>query len=383
MSSHKENNKNDLHDKCKQVVVFHNHLYAFFDSLIKSFPEFKRDIAKCLKHYKESDRYIYITKTLKLMEPHVKKFSQYDEGIFSNDYCKDALKLVPGLDVKKIFHLINDSAGYDKKEIMETKKNIFNHLQSIYISGQLAVNQINKFNTAMDKQKTMLMDMLKNLNLDATLREKVEKLAADEKATESVAGSGFDINKLGELLGEDNFIFQLAKDVANEINLGNEDLSNPVDAINILFSNNGQRLQELIVTVGEKIEQKVRSGEIDQAKLYEHAQNMKEKLHSVVGNIPGMQGFTDPVEMTKMFAESFSELNDEEQIRFKDAKDLIDNNPDMKSWTDEQKTKFDEYAKFIFARKTACVMPQQQTHDETQDETDADVTDQDKSGEVL
>lgn len=347
--------KNEMHDKCKQVVVFHNHLVKFFKSLSTTCPEFKREIAKCVRYYNECDRYEYIGKTLKLMEPHIKRVSQYDEGIFSNDYQKGSLKLVPGLDLKKIFHFINDSDEFDKDDAAATKKAIFNHLQSIYISGELAVGQIDKFNKAMDKQKTMLMDMLKNLNLEAALKDKIEKLAADEKEAEGKGG--FDLsqlNKLGDLFGEDNFIFQLAKDVAEEINLGNEDLSSPVDAINLLFANKGQRLQELIVTVGEKIEQKVRSGEIDQAKLYEHAKNMKEKIQGIVGNIPELKGLSDPSQMTKMFADGFSELSAEDQAKFADIKALLDvESPDMTKWTEEQRTKFEEYTKLVFSRRAS------------------------------
>lgn len=326
-----------LHDKCKQVVLFHNHLVKFFKALTETCPEFKRDIAKCIKYYQQTERSVYINKTHQLMEPHIQKISEYDEGIFSNDYQSGSLKLIPGLDFKKIFAAINDDddENFTEDDRNQTKKSIFNHLQSIYISTELSLAQIQKFDKAMGQQKEMLLSMLKNLHLDENLKEKIEKITEEENA-QAAAGGGFDLSqldKLGELLGEDNFIVQLAKDVANEINLGTEgeEGNAPVDAISRLFANNGQKLQELLVSVGDKIEQRIKNGDITQEQLLGQAQEMKDRVGSFMGKIPGLDGIM----------KNLPTMNGSQMLG--SLPELLAKNPE--TWTDEERQTVEKFVK--------------------------------------
>lgn len=332
-----------MHDKCKQVIAFHNHIIRFFKNLIEVCPEFKRQITKCMKYYNNNDRMDYVIKVLDHMKPHIEKISQYDEGIFSNDYCKEQLKLLPGLDFKQIFNVINNE--FEPEECKQTKKSIFNHLQSIYITAELANTQISAFNSAMNKQKQMLMDMLHNLNLDANIKERIEKLAAEEKEANANEGmfSPEQLSKLTEMFGEDNYIIKIAKDVAEELNLGNTDFSSPVEAISLLCANNGQKLQELIVSIGEKLEQRVNSGEIDQNKLVQHATQMSDKFKEL---IPDMANMADIAGSNK-----FEELTEEEQERFRPMKELLSTTCDISTLTEEQKALFKDYAEAIFKKK--------------------------------
>lgn len=346
-----------VHDKCKQVIAFHNHVVKFFKSLTDACPEFKHNIAKCAKYYRGAERSKYITKTISLMSPHISRIAQYDEGIFSNDYHHGSMKLLPGLDMKEIFTFINESPDFSRSESAEIKKTIFNHLQSIYVTAQLADGQINKFNTAMNKQKQMLIDMLKNLNLDTTLKERVDQISAEDTrkeaensilnqlmkgmgmATSTGGAGGLNLEKLGELFGEDNFIFQIAKDIADSINMdgdGDSGLNGPVDAINSLFANNGQKLQELIVMISEKIEQKIKNGEIDQDKFMADAHKMRENVEELVGG--GAEGG-----MNSMFKRNYDELSSELQTKYSDIPGILSRK--MSTWTAEEKELFDQFLK--------------------------------------
>ena len=337
--------KSQMHDKCKQVVLYNNHLLKFYKDLKTLCPDFSRDIAKSAKHYKGMDRMNHIKLVLSRLEPHIKSISQYDEAIFSNDYCKEPMRLIPGIDFKKVMKFINDSEDLDQELAAKTKKSIFNHLQSIYISADLASSQINQFNTAMSKQKDMLLNMLKNVNLDERLKERVERITKDEEEAAGSGGGGSDseelLKKLGEALGEDNFIFTLAKDIAEEINLGNDEFDSPVDAISVLLANNGQKLQELIVSITEKIEERV-EGEITPEQLQEQARNMKERLGEVMGDIPELSGLKNPMDITKLFSEQYEKLDKKTQEKYTDIKELLAR--DMKSWSDDEKKRFDEFS---------------------------------------
>ena len=186
--------------ECKDVSVFDKNINTFFKNIIQNFPEYKHIISKSYKYYLNSDKTEYIDKIITVFEPHIEKISQYDEGIFSNDYSKLPMKLLPGLDFKLIFDFINNNIGdkennYSIEVANKTKKAIFNYLQSIYLSAKLANNKINDFNKILDNQKTFFKNMYKNLNLDESLKEKIKELEQKEEEENS---SGF-FEKIKEL----------------------------------------------------------------------------------------------------------------------------------------------------------------------------------------
>ena len=109
------------------------------------------------------------------------------------------------------------------------------------------------------------MDMIKNL------AENQEK-----------SNSAIDENIL-----ENGLIGSLAKELAEDINLDdlNLNISNDADNINDVFSNllsgdNPMNFMNLIQNVGQKIQSKMESSNIDQGKLMEEAQNMMGMLGS-------------------------------------------------------------------------------------------------------
>lgn len=361
-----DSKQDNMHDKCKQVVAFHNHLTKFLLSIRETCPELKRDVAKCVKYYKKQLRAKYIRKTHGLMEPHIKLISEYDEMVFNETVNKGPVYLIPGLDFKKLFTILNEDEDTDEKELLETKRVIFNHLQAIYLASELSLAQIDQFDGAIKKQKKFLMDMLGNLKLDDTLKEKMEKLAEEEKEAEGSGNPMEALEKLGDLFGEDNFIFQLVKEVATEVNLDEGgDTDSPVDAINKLFENNGQKLQELIVTIGDKLEQKVKSGEITQEQLEKSAKQMKGKLEGLVGNIPGLSDMTNPEAIKDKFKTTYESMSAEDQEKYKLEYGLLDK--DMKTWSESEKQKFDEFAKYAFTQQISATVAANSNTEDTAD----------------
>jgi hypothetical protein len=349
--------ENNMHDKCKNVVAFHNNLSIFLKSLKGVLPEYIGTIRECIKHYKSIPRSEYLEECEALLKPHIEYISQYDDGIFTDDYAVGPRFLLPKMDFREIWTLLEgDDFQADVEFQAKTKKAIFNHIQTIYVSIQMALNQINVFNKNIEKQKTFLMDMMENLQMDEKIKERIEEMKKEEAADEAKSGSGasaFGLGKLTEMFGEDNFVYQLAKDVAEELDMGTEDIENPVEAITQLFANNGKKLQELIVTVGDKIEQKVQSGEIDKEKLVQDAKAMKDKLEGFMGKIPGLEDMMKNNGMVKQFTDMYQELDDEEQAKYNYIPDLLEQN--LMEWTDEQKVQFDEYAKYVMDKQEAPV----------------------------
>ena len=338
--------KNKIHDNCKHVISFCNNLERFLKTLNKTFPEHSRNIKKSWKYFKQTPREKYIIMTVKSMENHIKHISEYDEGIFSEDYKKGKLCLLVGLDFKLIWKVLESDnfGGEDARET--TKKHIFNHLQAIYVIAELACNQVSEFNNSMKKQKQFLIDMLKNINMDEALKERIEKLANEENE-----GNGGGLNmegmeKLSEIFGGDGFISKLAKDITEELNLGGDGCDNPVEAITELFANDGEKLQELIVKIGDKIEEKISKGEITQEQLTQEAEQMKEKMSGVMGPLDGLS--TDPKEY---YHKEYSNLSDEEQAKYSGLEEIIDR--DQETWSDQDKELYNNFYQQTMSKNTS------------------------------
>jgi hypothetical protein len=276
------------------------------------------------------------------MDAHAKYISEYDEGIFTDDYQPGArereLFLLPELDFRKVWDLLSTADGFDDALRSSTKKSIFNHLQTIYISASMALDQIGAFNKNMEKQKALLLNMIENLKLG----DEVKKRMAEMKQTEDAAsaksassgipglssllsglggatGGGIDITSM--FGGEDNFVFQLAKDIVGELDMGNDEIDSPMDSIMSLFANDGKKMQELIVKVGDKLEQKIASGEVDKDRLFKDAKAMKDKLAAVapgLGDMINDSGFTAPLKA------HYESLSDEDKQAYADIPNILE-----------------------------------------------------------
>tara|TARA_B100000674_G_C37939242_1_gene961790 strand:- start:588 stop:1679 length:1092 start_codon:yes stop_codon:yes gene_type:complete len=86
--------------------------------------------------------------------------------------------------------------------------------------------------------------------------------------------------KLGKLANE------IAEETASELDINLEDASDIGDIFQRLFKNPG-KLINMVKKVGNKIEEKIKSGEIKESELMEEAQEMMKKMN----NMPGMKNF--------------------------------------------------------------------------------------------
>jgi hypothetical protein len=280
---------NNFYDNCKQIADFELTLNIFFTNLSKKLPEFDHDIKKALKHFNKSDKTEYITKLIKNMEPHIDYIAKYDEGIFSTDYSKDIIKLIPGLNIKDIFLFINDNTGDNENQFsaeacLKTKKTIFTYLQSIYLSGQMALNKINDFNNIINKQKDLLFNMFKNLNLDETIKTKLENLEDDEETTSGIFDkikelfeSGVLKDIFGDLINEFKPLMNIAQDIFKELN---EDKVAPEN----ISKNIGDKVKKVMKSFIIKIKEKLVSGEISKDIIIEKVKNSLKKLKTIFPN---------------------------------------------------------------------------------------------------
>jgi hypothetical protein len=92
--------------------------------------------------------------------------------------------------------------------------------------------------------------------------------------------SGLMDGKLGKLAND------IAEETAKELDLDLENTSDISDIFQRLFKNPG-KLINMVKKVGNKIEQKIKSGEIKESELMEEAQEMMKKMNTM----PGMNNF--------------------------------------------------------------------------------------------
>ena len=98
--------ENTMHDKCKNVVAFHNNLSKFFKSLKGVLPEYVETIRESIKYYKSISRSSYLEECEALLKPHIEHISQYDDGIFTDDYKEGPRYLLPQMDFREIWGLL-------------------------------------------------------------------------------------------------------------------------------------------------------------------------------------------------------------------------------------------------------------------------------------
>ncbi len=324
-----------VYDKCKQVIVFHNHLLKFFKSLKETLPDTVVLLSKAVLYYKCHSRYDYIVQLLNNFEKHLECINSYSEIIFSESYS-DVLILIPDLDLRVIWSILEqaDTNVYDIKSI---KKTIFNHLQALYITGQLAMDQINKMNNSFKKQKDILLDMFKNLNIDEKIKSRVDELRKEEEEAEKT-GSNLDptemIKNLQDLIGEDNLLTKLAQELTDEINLNDIISDDPKEVITKLFADNGKKLQELIMTVADKIDQKIKNKEISKEQLQQESSKLYGKFNKFT-NMPGIKEIMKSINPTTKFQEMYNSLPIElQQGEFAGIPDILKKN--MNEYTDDE-----------------------------------------------
>jgi hypothetical protein len=330
-----------MHDKCKQVILFHNNLCNFFKALKGVLPECSVLLKPTIAKYKRVARVEYITELKSLMEPHIQYISEYDGGIFTDDYKQGGFQLLPELNFKQVWDLL-ESSDFDDELRSSTKTKIFNHLQTLYISASMGLEQIGAFNKNMEKQKSLLMNMIENLKIGDEVKKRMEEMKQTEDAAAAKGGSfpglgslpglggllggagaaGMpDFDKISELFGEDNFVFQLAKDIVGELDMGTDEFEGPMESIMSLFANDGKKIQDLIVKVGDRLERKIASGEIDKERLFKDAQQMKDKLSSVA---PGLSEMMNVSSFDVPIKQHYESLSEEDKQKYADIPGILE-----------------------------------------------------------
>ena len=283
---------------------FYQYYKSFLQDIMISFPEYKDSIienhASLLRvNYPSSEKKRgkcdrWRRTVFKFMVDNGTLISDKDPKIFLLPECKTCLGR--NIDFEKIW---NSSISQTSRE------QLWNYLQTFYM---LAVGEsTNKdIGTLFKNFESVLgdtenKDMMENLkNITENMMKTMEK-DNDELTPEAVDEAKGQANKLKDEFDgifSNSMIGDLANDIAKDINIESliNENSSPQDLIGSLFGGGGDgpNLMGIVESIGKSINQKVESGELDEMKLMNEAQNLMGNLQ----NNPFFSGLTKGLQST-------------------------------------------------------------------------------------
>ena len=243
------------------IEYFNSTLKLFVLNVIKIYPEYKDGLTEYYKDLLESESNNddkYVKRFMRKFGEFKSEISKKDDGVFSETIC-----FLKNVDFKDIWENENTT--------LEIKNTIWKYLQTLLVIGETIISDSDKIKSLVDNlQKTRsgeeveedmteenkaMLDMLKNLSENSK-------------------------NKIDENMLTDGLIGNLAKELAEDINMDDLNLDigedeNVGDIFSkIMSGDNPMKFMNLIQNVGSKIQSKLEDGNIDQSKLLSEATNM-------------------------------------------------------------------------------------------------------------
>tara|TARA_B110000285_G_scaffold196831_1_gene228043 strand:- start:8 stop:907 length:900 start_codon:yes stop_codon:yes gene_type:complete len=261
------------------IEKFNFYLKTFLQELITIFPENKDSFTQNYSLVLETDNVNsdeYVKEYMLGVSPYHSDISQKNNKLFLGD---NELKFLRDTDFRNLWTKdLSDS----------TRENIWKYLQTLYVLGKKIVPEDDDVNQMLNELNALNNDEQTKSNIENHQKEMMDMIENISKITEKEQEKG---DKPGvQQLFNNGIISDIAKELTNELDLDKLDLGNPQN-MNEAFSNimggaGGNNFFDLISKVGEKIQSKVESGQINQTDLISEAQKM-------------MGGLQNPEQMAK------------------------------------------------------------------------------------
>lgn len=244
---------------------FNVFLKGFVENIIECFPEYKAVLedyySDLLQNNTSDDKYVkrFMKKTLEFKDLITKR----DESLFEND-----IYLLKNVNFKDV---------WNREDIGENNKTkIWDHIQHLYLLGSAMVG---------DSQKVKdFVESVQNEDEDNDQIPDQNELMDIFKSIQDNKNSEIKESDIPESIFSEGLIGNLAKELAEDINVNDLDLGIPEDGnVNDLFSNimsgdNPSKFMNLLTSVGKKIQDKVSEGDLDESKLVNEANTLMESL---------------------------------------------------------------------------------------------------------
>tara|TARA_B110000211_G_scaffold235008_1_gene308368 strand:+ start:8982 stop:10079 length:1098 start_codon:yes stop_codon:yes gene_type:complete len=262
---------------------FNENLIQLLDNIVSVFPDAEEGIRK---HYVSiGDGDVYLLEFFNNCRTLGNDISNKDEIVFSEEHT-----ILEGIDFNKIWN----------SDILtsEHRENIWKYLHTLYIFAYEYVKKVDlkkvlKGLKNISSDETNLdLDTQNLINIVNNLTKKIDDSGV-EPVSDDTTGSSFPF-VAPELFN--GTIGSLAKEIAESIDPSKINLDDPAALLRDLVSGNFNEdddstgLTNLVKNITVKIQDKLSSGELDQAALFADAQNMMKSLGSMGGAGAGGAG---------------------------------------------------------------------------------------------
>lgn len=250
------------------IEKFNFYLKSFINELVTVYPEYKESLEneyKILFSQEKTNTDEFVKEYMSITKDHNSSIAKKDDSIFK------------GLNEINILRNIDFRDLWSKDINTNTRESIWKYLQTLIVIGRKVIgddDEINdllkKFNESggetlgesFQRETDEMMNMLKNMT-DIT------------QDPDNTPNSEED-NDMKNLF-EGGIISDIAKELTGELDLENMDIGEPKnmnEAFNNIMGGGNNNFFNLINKVGEKIQNKVQSGEINQNDLMNEATKM-------------------------------------------------------------------------------------------------------------
>jgi hypothetical protein len=292
-------------EELKVPDEFYKIINDFITDILTTFPEYSGIISRWWNQEeiemeaKETECSIVFRHCIKVFPERFFDILYKNTEIFS-ETSEENTEFLPGIVFKLIWsYNISDT----------TRETIWKYLQLILFS---VIGSVHSTSELGDTAK--LFEAINEEELKNKLQEAMENMSnifdtsgnnfSNEKQNEDMSSNGInmenmpnadDIHKhinsmMGGKLGK--LAMELAEETANDLNLDMENTTDAKDVFQKLFKNPG-KMMGMVTNIGNKIDQKIKSGEIKESELMSEGMDLLNKMQSM----PGMG------DMQKMFSQ--------------------------------------------------------------------------------
>lgn len=243
----------------KQYLEFRKLYRNWFKELSDGFPDSKKTIIKYYKDHMENSHEDIMNLFLVNVKPYLEKISDLDYTFF--DDCVEFYKDI------------------EYSNLVKLKEESFRKSQMVYLTKlsymTIMLSDVdNKDN--MDDFSPLLIKLLANIQTFGTTAEgiNIENMMKN-------LGEALNPENMAEgdrkFISENPLLADLAEEISKEVVIPEsfKNIQNPQDIFKIIFDKEGKQFMEgMVKTVGGKIQDKIKSGKINEKDLFNQAQQM-------------------------------------------------------------------------------------------------------------
>ena len=260
------------------VEKFNYYLSIFLNEINNIYPEYQETLSK---HFSEllqpegvsdNSNQVYVKQYMTVIKPYLSDVASKNEKIFKG---MEAINLLPEIDFRDV---------WSKDINQNTRENIWKYLQTLVVIGKKIVGDDDEIDELLEKFNSQKQSVSSEESEDSTAIPDGmdEEMLNMLKNMSTMTGEADDLPDTSESemknLFEGGIISDIAQELTQELDLNSLDMGDPKnmnEAFSNLMGGKGQNnFFNLVTKVGEKIQNKVQRGEVNQGDLMKEAQKM-------------------------------------------------------------------------------------------------------------